>query len=57
MSDISFQPGSHFHAVLPRNANEFIEQQLDERIRAIELEFRAHALTFVGPIVFGSMIS
>lgn len=40
-------------SLLPRNANEFIEQQLDERIREIELQYRAHAISFVGPIVSG----
>jgi hypothetical protein len=40
-------------SLLPRNANEFIEQQLDERIREIESEYRAHAISFVGPIVSG----
>jgi hypothetical protein len=39
--------------LLPRNANEFIEQQLDERIREIEDQYRAHAISFVGPIVSG----
>lgn len=40
-------------SLLPRNANEFIEQQLDERISVIESKYRAHAISFVGPIVSG----
>lgn len=39
--------------VLPRNANEFIQQQLDERIKAIESAFTAHAISFAGPVLFG----
>jgi ClpP class serine protease len=35
------------------SANEFIEQQLDERLRAIEAAFDSHALSFCGPLVFG----
>jgi hypothetical protein len=40
-------------SLLPRNANEFIEQQLDERIMTIESKYKAHAICFVGPIVSG----
>ena len=40
-------------SLLPRNANEFIEQQLDERIKEIETQYKAHAISFVGPIVSG----
>ena len=40
-------------ASLPRNANEFIEQQLDCRIRAIEEKFDADAISFTGPLLFG----
>src|SRR3989442_14121565 len=40
-------------SLLPRNANEFIEQQLDERIKEIETQYGAHAISFVGPIVSG----
>ncbi len=40
-------------SLLPRNANEFIEQQLDERIKAIESQYRAHAISFVGPVLSG----
>jgi membrane-bound ClpP family serine protease len=40
-------------SVLPRNANEFIQQQLDERIRSIESAFAAHAISFSGPILGG----
>jgi hypothetical protein len=39
--------------ILPRNANEFIEQELDERIRKIELRYTADAISFAGPLVFG----
>jgi hypothetical protein len=39
--------------VLPQNANEFIEQELDERIRRLEKEFGADALGFCGQIFFG----
>ncbi|HLA10768.1 MAG TPA: hypothetical protein VJ023_09260 [Pyrinomonadaceae bacterium] len=39
--------------VLPRDANEFIQQQLDGRLRTIEKEFTAHALSFSGPVHFG----
>lgn len=37
----------------PRSANEFIEQQLDERILRIENEFNADALCFNGPLLLG----
>lgn len=33
-------------------ANEFIEQQLDERLRAIEGEFDSHSVSFCGPLLF-----
>jgi len=39
--------------VLPRSANEFIQQQLDERIKTIEDVYTAHAIGFAGPILFG----
>lgn len=39
--------------LLPRNANDFIEQQLDARIRDIEKEFEAHAIGFSGSLLFG----
>ena len=39
--------------LVPANANEFIEQQLDERIRKIEKIFSADSMSFVGPILFG----
>jgi Serine dehydrogenase proteinase len=43
---------------IPINSNEFIEQQLDERIRAIEEHFSAggilaDSISFAGPILFG----
>lgn len=38
---------------LPATANEFIEQQLDERLRAVETAFESHALTIWGPLYFG----
>jgi hypothetical protein len=34
-------------------ANEFVEQQLHERLRKIEKLFDAHALTFAGPLLIG----
>jgi len=37
----------------PTNANEYIEQQLDELLKRIEQRFGGHALTFSGPIVSG----
>lgn len=40
-------------APVPGNANIFIEQQLDERIREIEKCFSADSLSFSGPILFG----
>jgi len=40
-------------APVPGDANKFIEQQLDERIGAIQELFRADALSFSGPILFG----
>jgi hypothetical protein len=39
--------------IVPRDANEFIQQQLDERLRTIEREFTAHAISFSGPLNFG----
>ncbi len=39
--------------VLPQNANEFIEQELDARIVKLETEFDADALAFCGQIYFG----
>lgn len=38
---------------ISRNTNEFIEQELDRRIRDIEAKYKAHAVAFNGPIVFG----
>lgn len=37
----------------PRSSNEFIEQQLDNRIELIEGHFQADALNFNGPLLFG----
>jgi hypothetical protein len=37
---------------MPQNANEFIEQELDERMRAIEDCFNADAFAFNGPLLF-----
>ncbi|MBT9166483.1 MAG: hypothetical protein DDT25_01168 [Chloroflexi bacterium] len=37
----------------PRDANEFIEQQLDERARALEDFFKSDFLAFAGPLVEG----
>jgi len=39
---------------IPRNVSEFVEQELHERIRAIEDSFSAHAITFIGPIMGGT---
>lgn len=39
--------------VIPTSANDFIEQQLDERIKALEEAFDADALTLMGGLVFG----
>lgn len=38
---------------LPVTANEFVEQQLQERIERIEAIFQSHALSFSGPIILG----
>jgi ATP-dependent protease ClpP protease subunit len=38
---------------VPMNANEFIEQQLDDRLLELEREFKAHAVSFVGDLVLG----
>jgi ATP-dependent protease ClpP protease subunit len=38
---------------VPATANEFIEQQLDVRLQALEEEFQAHGLCFYGPLTFG----
>jgi len=35
------------------SANQFIEQQLDERLKDLERAFDAHAFCFYGPIYFG----
>lgn len=40
-------------APTPRNANEFIEQQLDERARALCATFNADVLAFIGNLAFG----
>ncbi len=40
-------------SIIPRDANEFIEQQLDERLRCLEQTFDSDVLTFNGPLVFG----
>jgi membrane-bound ClpP family serine protease len=37
----------------PRSSNEFIEQQLDERILLLEDEFNADAICLNGPLLFG----
>jgi hypothetical protein len=37
----------------PSSANEFIEQQLDIRIEALEKRFGGHALSFCGPLIEG----
>src|SRR5579859_2994419 len=38
---------------VPKNANEFIEQQLDERLSAIEAALNADALALHGPLYVG----
>lgn len=40
-------------APIPGNANEFIERQLDDRLRAIEDLYKADGLSFTGPILWG----
>jgi hypothetical protein len=37
----------------PRNANEFIEQQLDERLQILDGSFDSDMLSLSGPLVFG----
>src|SRR5271168_4642681 len=37
----------------PKSASQFIEQQLDLRIRAIEDAFESDAIAFCGPIFYG----
>ncbi len=37
----------------PKDANEFIEQQLDERLLKLEDDFQSDALSFNGALVFG----
>jgi hypothetical protein len=37
----------------PATANEFIERQLDERLRTVEDEFQAHALSMNCPLLIG----
>jgi Serine dehydrogenase proteinase len=44
-------PGSP--APVPANANDFIEQQLDSRLGALEKAFDADAIAFSGPLIFG----
>lgn len=50
MDTVSSSPASPSNPS-PRSSNEFIEQQLDDRIRAIESQYRAHAISFSGPIM------
>jgi len=38
---------------LPGNANDFVEQQLDDRISGLEDAFKADVITFCGSILFG----
>lgn len=38
---------------IPKDANEFIEQQLDERLQALEGSFESDMLSFNGPLMFG----
>lgn len=47
-------PGTGIPAAsIPATANEFIEHQLDDRLRTIEKVFSAHALAFSGPLYIG----
>ncbi len=46
-------PGQHSSRVLPVTANEFVEQQLHDRIENIEGLFQAHAISFSGPVLRG----
>ena len=45
--------GSTMGPPVPLSANHFIEQQLDERLTALESHFSSHALSFRGPLVSG----
>ena len=45
-------PASHSY-IPPVTANEFVEQQLHDRLEALEGIFQAHALSFSGPILLG----
>jgi len=38
---------------IPQNANEFIEQQLDERLNTLKEEFNSDILSFSGPLLYG----
>jgi len=38
---------------LTRNANDFIEQQLDDRLKILESRFTAHAISYLGPVRWG----
>lgn len=38
---------------VPMAANEFLEQQLDKRLRDLELNLNSDALTYIGPLVGG----
>ncbi len=40
-------------ATNPKNANEFIEQQLDDRAEALESSFGSHQLALIGGLVAG----
>ena len=39
---------------IPKNANEFIEQQLDERLNSLADAFQSDALTFYGSLIVGA---
>lgn len=39
--------------LVPATANEFVEQQLDQRLRAIETAFSADAISLSGPLIDG----
>ena len=53
VSDMPTPSTSGTKVPLPVTANEFVEHQLHDRLRAIEAIFDAHALSFSGPLYLG----
>jgi len=49
----SMDAGGKTPKILPRNANDFIEQQLHDCIKEIEQKFSADVISFTGPLIFG----